>query len=349
MRLDAFIADLLYDHDCVIIPGFGGLVATYRPARLNRITHVIRPPSKHVGFNRNLTHNDGLLIAQVSRLMRISYRDAQSGIEEEVARMQHLLNTGERVIWDRIGLFFRDRSGSLQFIPEEQENFLLESYGLPPIQLRPVAREEAGATPIAVPDVPAVAATGSRSFVWWRVAAVAAMPLALAAGWLLSRSIHHSHEYQFAGLDLFGKPRAAAFVPSFTRPAFAQWDTAEAPQWKEWIAREGSRINFLTGEEDAMGIEIGRPVPAERPAPARMKQRSGYLVVAGAFGLPENAETFIRQLAADGLPAFRAGRKGRLHLVALGSYASEREARAAMGELRARGRRSVWLYRKAGS
>ena len=35
MRLDLFLAELLYDHDCVIVPGFGGLVANYRPAKLN--------------------------------------------------------------------------------------------------------------------------------------------------------------------------------------------------------------------------------------------------------------------------------------------------------------------------
>ena len=39
MRIDEHISGLLYDHDCVIVPDFGGFVGNMRPARLDGTRH----------------------------------------------------------------------------------------------------------------------------------------------------------------------------------------------------------------------------------------------------------------------------------------------------------------------
>ena len=48
------VEKLLYKHDCVIIPGFGGFVCNMEHARIDQVTHVIIPPGKHIIFNPNL-------------------------------------------------------------------------------------------------------------------------------------------------------------------------------------------------------------------------------------------------------------------------------------------------------
>ena len=61
MKFDTYIAELLEEHDCVIVPDFGGFVANYAPANVNSINHRFDPPYRKISFNKLLVHNDGLL------------------------------------------------------------------------------------------------------------------------------------------------------------------------------------------------------------------------------------------------------------------------------------------------
>jgi hypothetical protein len=45
----------------VIVPEFGGFIANYESAWINRQRALIFPPYKQILFNGNLTQNDGLL------------------------------------------------------------------------------------------------------------------------------------------------------------------------------------------------------------------------------------------------------------------------------------------------
>ncbi|MCX6268123.1 MAG: hypothetical protein NTW16_12315, partial [Bacteroidetes bacterium] len=70
------IADLLSLHDCVIIPGFGGFIGNYSPARIDQVNHTFHPPTKELLFNVNLKQNDGLLASAIAASWMISYADA---------------------------------------------------------------------------------------------------------------------------------------------------------------------------------------------------------------------------------------------------------------------------------
>ena len=61
MDITAFIRELLFGHDCVIVPGFGGFIGNYTPASIDKSSGTFYPPVKQISFNRNLNHNDGLL------------------------------------------------------------------------------------------------------------------------------------------------------------------------------------------------------------------------------------------------------------------------------------------------
>ena len=67
--VEYYISELLFLHDCVIIPNFGGFVGNPKSAKLNKITGVLSPPSKQILFNANLKTNDGLLITHISKLL----------------------------------------------------------------------------------------------------------------------------------------------------------------------------------------------------------------------------------------------------------------------------------------
>lgn len=351
MRIEAFISQLLYEHDCVIVPGFGGMVANYRSARLNNVSHVVKPPSKHVGFNRHLTHNDGLLAGYMAQSLGIGYHEAMAAIEACVVEALHTLHQQERVSWKGIGLFFKDRNGQLQFIPEEQENFLLASYGLTSIQLHPIAKKQENSTVISLPEAASVAPERT-AWPWWKVAAAVALPVALAGSlWMGSQ---HTKGIHFADMNPFRAFRLeTAYQPSESLLQELPLEVETTSSFEKWLTTNPElkevRYNFVSDEADEEGLRVKLDAPAISTATAKSslikEEVMRFQLIGGAFAVKENADQFLAELRQKGHPAISAGKKGNLFLVAYGTYATENEARSAMKAIKQSGITSVWLKR----
>jgi len=67
MKIARYIGDLLYDYECVVIPGLGGFLTNDKPASIQPNTHYFHPPFKQVMFNAYLKTNDGLLVNYIAR------------------------------------------------------------------------------------------------------------------------------------------------------------------------------------------------------------------------------------------------------------------------------------------
>jgi nucleoid DNA-binding protein len=134
----AFIRELLFGHDCVIVPGFGGFIGNYTPARIDKKSGTFYPPVKQISFNRNLNHNDGLLIGKISGSSGINYGDARNLVEEFVSDIRHKLDKGEKVVFDHIGSFINNQENNIQFEPDRSSNYYLDAYGLESFQMMPL-------------------------------------------------------------------------------------------------------------------------------------------------------------------------------------------------------------------
>jgi nucleoid DNA-binding protein len=138
MDITAFIRELLFSHDCVIVPGFGGFVGNYSPARIDRNSATFYPPLKQISFNRNLNHNDGMLVGRISGSSGINYGDARNIVDEFVASIKKKLERGEKITFDNIGTFINNQEGNVQFEPDRTVNYHLDSYGLESFQFPPL-------------------------------------------------------------------------------------------------------------------------------------------------------------------------------------------------------------------
>jgi len=136
--ITSFIRELLFGHDCVIVPGFGGFVGNYTPARIDKNSGTFYPPVKQISFNRNLNHNDGLLVGRISESSEMNYGDARSLVEEFVGNLRRRLEKGEKVVFDNIGSFVNNQEGNVQFEPDRNANYHLDSYGLESFQCLPL-------------------------------------------------------------------------------------------------------------------------------------------------------------------------------------------------------------------
>lgn len=143
MQIDvgAYIADLLYEHDSVNIPGLGGLVANYKSATIDQVQGKIHPPSKDLNFNDNLVVNDGLLVNFIKEQHQLSYGDALRIVEEYVKEIKEAIGKREIVVFPNVGRLYMDYEKNLQFLPDNT-NFNTDVYGLPTVQFYPVIRSE---------------------------------------------------------------------------------------------------------------------------------------------------------------------------------------------------------------
>ena len=128
-KISKYIGDLLFVHDCVIIPNFGGFVANPNKASIKNQT-VFSPPNKQLVFNKNLTRNDGLLINYVAEKENISYTEAQIEIKKYVQELTFELKNSSQFTIEKIGSFSIGKELTLQFNQDFSNNYLLNSYGL---------------------------------------------------------------------------------------------------------------------------------------------------------------------------------------------------------------------------
>lgn len=123
------INDLLFLHDCVIIPGFGGIISNQTSSYLDEKSLVFYPPKKELAFNLNLSKNDGLLITYIAEKEDMTYEKAFKCVSYFVEDLKVKLNQGQRVVFENIGVFFCDKRFNVLFDPSDY-NFLADSWGM---------------------------------------------------------------------------------------------------------------------------------------------------------------------------------------------------------------------------
>jgi hypothetical protein len=125
-----YIAELLYDHDCVVVPGLGGFVTNYSPAKIHPVLHTFSPPRKAILFNARLRSNDGVLAHYIAEKEKISYDQALFNIKQFAENILGLIEKKRNAEIVKVGVLFQDAEGILQFEPSKEVNYLLSSFGL---------------------------------------------------------------------------------------------------------------------------------------------------------------------------------------------------------------------------
>jgi len=280
--ITAFIRELLFGHDCVIIPGFGGFIGNYTPARINKSTGTFYPPVKQISFNRNLNHNDGLLIGRVSLSGKINYGDARSLVEDFVTGVRKRLEKGEKVVFDNIGSFLNNNEGNLQFEPDQSVNYHLDSYGLEPFHCLPLEGYDVRKRIIRHLDKDPLRQPSIRKIVLR--AAVIVPLLALIVAVSLKTNLFSS---KAETLNL--NPLVTAEFEN-NKKAVDEGNVIDSS-----LIKEGSGISKKEVSDTSVPAtvvpEVIKPVVAES---------NGYFVITGSFKSKENADTQVNMLKEEG-------------------------------------------------
>ncbi len=321
MLISQYISDLLYRHDCVVIPGYGALLSRRVPAQHFESSHTIYPPKKGLSFNAQIQQNDGLLAQYVASVEKIPYADAVQQIRNYVRFLDSEIDKKGQVTIHKVGRFTRNEEQSLQFTPMYVVNYLPEAFGLTahetfavdravieqPLEVPAVVAMEESVTAEETPVIPLTREDEEpqpRRRAWLGYAAVGLLAV--------------------AALGYGGK---------------TQYDRV---QTDHQIAVEELAKEKLEAQIQEASIAIPSPLPAIELEVA--PQIKNYHIVAGAFRDASNADKKVAQLQKIGIDASRIGvNKYGLHNVAFGSFVERNDAINELYRLRKLGYSGAWL------
>lgn len=309
--IERYISDLLHFHDCVIVPGLGGFVANYKPAVILEDRNMFLPPAKEIGFNRSLSHNDGLLIDFIARRERITYAEASVLVTRFVDDAHKRIGAGQIVDLGDTGLLRRDAIGNLQFTPNDTASFLPDALGLTSFRFEPLETKKVVRIDI---DQPVPRLLRSRSPRYWAAAA------ALIAGLFLFNTELKMPEVNQAGIG-------SLVVPS------TYFDNAAT-------ATSDSEANTQSVSSDA----IDNSMEAEYQVTAA--DLPGYHIIVASFkqSVPANKalDGFLRKGFSDA--KLLDDGQGRIR-VAVSSYINKEEALNALNDFRQQpGFEGAWVF-----
>ena len=342
MEMDAFISELLHQHECVIVPGLGGFLTNYAPARIHPAHHIFVPPSKYIVFNASLSHNDGILANHLSATKNISYRESLEHISHWLYEHESRLKKGHDWTLENIGILSLDREANMQFEPTNNVNYLVDSYGLSSFVSPPIKRLEIS---------PAVASAkkgnkirGRNSGLKW---AAVALPLIGFTFWgsFHTRDIDRIYT-SYANLmpweDSGSNIRQAVNAINSAGMLFTEYQTIYAS-----VIADRSGMNSVRKIERI--APVAQPEVLDNPASEatisiETNISARYFIIGGAFELFENAGKYVDELRGKGFSASIVYKNRRgLYVVGINGFTDKETAKKQLSHIRSTENPDAWL------
>jgi len=267
MDITIYIRELLFGHDCVIVPEFGGFIGNYTVARIDKSTNDFFPPVKQISFNKNLNTNDGLLIGKIAEANSIDFSEAKAVVAKYVTELHRKLNNGETVVFEHIGAFVNNQEGNVQFEPDGKANYCLNSFGLEPFQCFPLEDYSVRKRIIKPIDKDAINRNEHLRKIMWRAAVVVPLLTLMVVASLKTDLLKSNIETSTLN------PLAAAEF----------------------------ELNKEAIEKSAIAESVATPiVEIISSAPEISIQNVQYQIITGSFKLAENAQKHVDELIKRG-------------------------------------------------
>ena len=315
MELSRYIKELLYQQECVSVPGFGAFLTHQKKVVVNRYTGEFTPPIRELSFNRLIQNNDGILANYVARHENRSYADALLAIEQQVERWQKQL-LSHAVVLPGIGELTTNAEDKLRFIPYGKINFDPNATGLQAFTRSPV-NERLNVAAVVPPISPKSSPKSSNPMENDNKEPLAFTPepqekksgLRYALIGVLAVSVLGATYY-------FGNQYLESERLKSTELA------------QKRIAKNVEESTFDLGAISSLEIDVPAVIEST-PEQTELPITTGqfYSVIAGSFRDQANAERKLAQLKAEGFEAAFAEQSAEgFYRVAFGRFSSKGEA-----------------------
>jgi hypothetical protein len=327
--VDHYLKDLLFEYDCVTIPGLGGFIMQSAPARINTSKQRISPPSRYPSFNSLLSHDDGLLLSNIAKTENIDYREAGILINAFAEESRGKMKRGQRVELNGIGELSYGPDSALQFRPANSRNFHSASFGMGPVNLTPLNSQVDKNRSLPTHTDRRAVRPGSRqpASVRWTLLASLPVILFLLYGIIFPASVQRLYT-NFSGIvyDLrlpeIGLNRATPVIEK-QAPPLTPVVVAEPVIVKE---NPAPAVNTLPKQQSVISLK--------------------YYIIGGCFENERNADKFLGVLLSKGYEAELAGKTKKGHIrVSYKSFEEKSAALSFLQKIRDEENASAWLLK----
>lgn len=355
VKVDKHISDLLYTHDCVIVPELGGFVANYAPAKIHPTQHTFTPPSKNIIFNKSLKNNDGLLANHIANAEKTTYPEALKYLQHFTSTTHTELKKGAKVTIDEVGTLFLDTERNIQFEPETT-NYLLDAFGLSRFQSPAIKRDTIGKRlEKEFKDRGAIPAEKKKINVKRLVALAIAIPLVFGMVLIplktdLLKNINYSSLNPFA---LKGVPNNSVLENTIANvPKVEELESNSLPNLNDTIKHTALDLTNNVSQPVTVGLVDNKIVEAIKADSTHVAVNNESInldfkfhLITGCFQIQENATRFVNDLQNQNITASIIGKRNGLYVVSSGDYATRKEAYAQLRQLKI-SQPDAWLLKK---
>lgn len=283
---------LILHHDCVVIPGFGAIIAHHIPAHLDSELGCMFPPSRSIGFNPDINHNDGLLASSMARGLSTSFDNASAILSNDVSALKMQLDTSGEYALGRLGILSRHDNGPIMFEPFASTIICPAYSGLTATALTPVAekiKEEA----VRAEKEQEECAPLSRRIL--NVAASVALLLCLGITFSTPLIENKANLAGFGGIASTQQPH-------------------EEPKF-ELVEQPDIDLHIALPANDSTTLSILTTATAADDACPRMNSSDRYFLVVASLPSRDKAEQFVAaQHSGDSLGIISTGSRYRVYV-----------------------------------
>ncbi len=155
MKVGKYISDLLFHHESIVLPGFGTFSTRYVPARFIPEKKIVESPSKIAHFSPGQTGGDSPLPQYIAEKEGKSVENVVSYLGDMVKEIKYSLESGKKVEFEDLGIFYMDADGNYQFEPNREVNYLDQATDVPRVVTPPnldSSKQDSRPAPVGVPD-----------------------------------------------------------------------------------------------------------------------------------------------------------------------------------------------------
>jgi cell division septation protein DedD len=345
--LSKYIYELLHSHECVVVPELGGFIIRKKNAVIYVAQNLFAPPSRHLHFNAQLTHNDGLLAHHISKETGTSYEKALEEIHETVSDILYQLYKGKSVDFAHIGTI-SNPNGFLKFESSSEQNIQDESYGLNSF-IMPMLQTDGRR------NRPIVAHKERRKrtrkpIKSYQIAAVIAFLLLSIGGYFLQTD--PVQNYVKSSLC----PQISLIVNDFfaEKPAPITVENVVSQETEPSVSGDEENLDIASEEsensEETLSEEAVEPIISPTVLENNLMQTpvfGQYYIIIGAFQHSELAENLCKQMKANGYhsAAILDIPSGSYSHVALQSFDNLASARESLREVKRNIQEDAWVLK----
>ena len=291
--LGRHIEALLQENDCVVLPSFGAFIAHTDAASYVNDEHAFLPPTRLLGFRRELTADDGLLTSYLMQKGSIGFSEARNVVDRYVDRLRDTLGIDGAAKLPGLGCLRQDIRGNITFEPASVDVVAPVLFGLEALTIRDLTALDAAEqhdSAEAVRPIKMITTTprtidihvGRRTL--RHIASVAAVLLLLI---VFALPVSDGKYTDVASLGL------TSVIDTPTEKQATDPPIVEAPVVESPIA-ESPVAEASIPEAPVVETPVIPITPAESPAPTPRPTRI-YHVIIGSLPSAKNAEAVVQK------------------------------------------------------